>query len=334
MDDGVNKKPPRKKPQKKQIVDSVIELDDGPGLRPGRNGTMESQPKRDLSDILTEQRFLPQSRTVMRLMEIRDDPLGHFFPTKNTPNGTFLYAGPAWLNPKLAELYLQPIANLHAKRPRAGEDQGANKKARLENGDEGMVDGVEFPRGASVAPSMHGGSDHGRMSMGPDMGMDFNDMGGMGMDFGDQVGLGDFSTGPLIEEDERDRLSTPGIGLDAEPIESYSDASCKIAIFDNNHSQAPEQDASGPDQSSLGFSKNTKKAIAFLRKDLDVANTLPGDEKVHFNDVAQKVCIIVPPTSPSILISFALSGNSSSSFIILFRATCLGDQGSCTPQTV
>jgi cohesin complex subunit SCC1 len=280
VEDEVAKKSPKKKGPKKQIVDSVIELDDGPGLRPGRNGQMESQPKRDLSGILAEQRFLPQSRTVMRLMGIREDPLSHFFPTKATPNGTFLYTGPAWLNPKLAELYLQPVTNLSAKRAgRFDDDQGAHKKPRLENDNEAEV---EMPRDGSVAPSLHGSDAHARMSMGPDMNMDFGDMGGMEFDQGM-----DFSTGPL-EGIPEDRLSTPGADLGVEG-ESYSDATCKIGMFDHQLSQLPENETTGTDQTSAGFSKNTRKAISFLKKELDVLSSQPGDNTVHFADVSQKV---------------------------------------------
>jgi len=186
-----------------------------------------------------------------------------------------LYTGPAWLNPKLAELYLQPVAPLNSKRPgRFGDEQGANKKPRLDNGSEAEV---EMPRDASVAPSVHGSDGHNRLSMGPDTNIDFGDMGGLEFETGGM----DLSTGPL-EGIPDDRLSTPGAHEMGIPGESYTDMVCKISMFDNNQSQAPESESS-VDQSSAGFSKNTRRAIGFLRNELQEENS-----RIHFTDVAQK----------------------------------------------
>ena len=43
----------------------------------------------------------------MRLLEIREDPLAHFLPTRNTQHGTFFSAAPPGLAPELADATLQ-----------------------------------------------------------------------------------------------------------------------------------------------------------------------------------------------------------------------------------
>jgi len=107
-------------------------------------------------------------------------------------------------------------------------------------------------------------------------------MGGMDFDTGGK----DFSTGPL-EAITEDRLSTPGLPELGAEGESYADASCKIAIFDNAQSQPPETDANG-DQSAVGFSRNTRKAITFLKKELDAQSSQSQDHKLHFTELSQK----------------------------------------------
>lgn len=52
-----SKRPTTKKPKdKKQIIDSIIELKDGPGIKTGRNrnGGLGSQVQKDVSNILTD----------------------------------------------------------------------------------------------------------------------------------------------------------------------------------------------------------------------------------------------------------------------------------------
>ena len=92
--EGEKEKKQRK--EKKHIIDSVTELADGPGARVGRgrNAGLGAAVTKDVSDIVTAHPSLPRSALVMRLLEIREDPLAHFLPTRNTQHGTFFSAAP------------------------------------------------------------------------------------------------------------------------------------------------------------------------------------------------------------------------------------------------
>ena len=68
----------------------------------------------------------------MRLLEIRADPLAHFFPTKTTPDGTFFFAGPPGLVPELAEMFMFESKPLIQKRRGASPAGRAAKRPRLE----------------------------------------------------------------------------------------------------------------------------------------------------------------------------------------------------------
>ena len=147
----------RKPKEKKQIIDSVTELADGPGARVGRGRGAASQPAADVSGIVTEHSFLPRSSLVMRLMEIREDPLAHFLPTRTTPNGTFFVAAPPGLAPELTELFMRPVSNLAAQQKRRAspekdqdEVQSPSKRPRREGSvaaeGEEEVDEVEVGR--------------------------------------------------------------------------------------------------------------------------------------------------------------------------------------------
>ncbi|KAI6017077.1 Rec8 like protein-domain-containing protein [Pisolithus marmoratus] len=101
----------------------------------------------DVSDILTEQRFLPCSLTVMRLMEIREDPLAHFLPTKVTPEGTYLCVGPPGLAPRLTGLFLRPIQSGPLSKKRGtSPGKGSGKKP-------GWREDLGAERAKSLAPS-------------------------------------------------------------------------------------------------------------------------------------------------------------------------------------
>jgi cohesin complex subunit SCC1 len=247
---------------------------------------------KDVSDILTEHHFLPRSSVVMRLLEIREDPLAHFLPMKVTPNGAFFYAGPPGLVPELSEMFMRPVNNAFShKRRGASPSRGPNKKPRLE-GDEDVEQGV---RAGSVAPSIGLGSDVlGRGSMAPDAGFDFGDHTGIGMDdFQMDVG-GDMERGKSVGLTDLSRLSTPmadGIPLD-DGEDTYADLACPIATFDlrPSQSQMAEKEAEAADNEGKGYSKNTVKALTIIRKELQPGIEEEAEDKVlSFRKMSEKV---------------------------------------------
>ncbi|KAG6842098.1 hypothetical protein C0991_002752 [Blastosporella zonata] len=293
----------RKPKEKKQIIDSVTELADGPGAKVGRGRTGLGAPvTKDVSDIVTEQQFLPRSSVVMRLLTIRDDPLAHFLPTKVTPNGTFFCAAPPGLAPELAELFMRPIAGSLSKRRGASPDKSPNKRQRLDDNEE-----VEQGRRApSLAPSHGLGSDvMGRMSVGPDGIIDFADQTGGPEDF--QLDIPEYDIGMDGDIDmgrgrsksaapsELSRLSTPG--PDGMPIEdgdeTYADAACPIAMFDvrpsQTQTQASEREVASAEHEGKGYSKNTIKAVGMIRKELQpIAGREDEDRSLSFNKLSDK----------------------------------------------
>lgn len=243
----------------------------------------------------------------MRLIEIRNDPLAHFLPTKVTPNGTFFCAAPPGLAPELAELFMRPLNGAPAKRRAGSPGKSPRKRARLDasvNGD----DEVEQARRASLAPSGLGSDILGRGSMGPDMGLDLlpNQSG----DFDDfQLDVGDFQQAGDLALDGRaksaapsalSRLSTPGPdGLLMDDMdESYADATCPIASFDarpmtqtQGTDKEMDREVEVSNADGKGYSKNTVKALSIIRRDLKPIDGDDNEEKVlSFRKMADKVC--------------------------------------------
>ncbi|KAG6899970.1 hypothetical protein C0993_004738 [Termitomyces sp. T159_Od127] len=289
----------RKLKEKKQIIDSITELTDGPGAKVGRGRNGLGAPvTKDVSDILTQQQFLPRSSVVMRLLTIRDDPLAHFLPTKVTPNGSFFCAAPPGLAPELAEMFMRPINGVTSKRRGASPDRSPKKRQRLD--DEEVEQGR---RAASLAPSHGLGSDIvGRESIGPDGIIDFPDH--TVDDFQLDVPEFDVSMEGNIEmpraksaaPSELSRLSTPG--PDGIPIEdgdeTYADATCPIAMFDvrpsQTQTQATEGEVPSADHEGKGYSKNTIKAVSMIRKELQpIAGQESEDRSLSFSKLSEKV---------------------------------------------
>ncbi|KAJ6593844.1 Rec8 like protein-domain-containing protein [Mycena capillaripes] len=286
----------RKLKEKKQIIDSVTELEGGPGAKVGkRNGGLGPAVTTDVSGILTEQHFLPRSSVMMRLLEIRDDPIAHFLPTKVTPNGTFFCAAPPGLAPELAELFMRPITTLSSKRRGASPEKSPNKRPRLDgsvNGDEEIEHGR---RDGSLAPSIAARSDlQGRASsMAPEI--EFGDQGTAGLDHYL------LEVPPELEVDVRgksaapseySRRSTPmqdGMAFD-EGVESYADAACPIVMFDvKTQSQPVENDAEPVENEGKGYSKNTVKALGIIRKELKPVDEDEDEVKtLSFRKMADK----------------------------------------------
>ncbi|KAF9241569.1 Rec8 like protein-domain-containing protein [Melanogaster broomeanus] len=264
-EDNEATKTKRKLKEKKQIIDSVIELADGPGARGGRG--LGAPVIRDVSDILAEQQFLPRSTMVMRLLEIREDPLAHFLPTKVTPEGTFFFVGPPGLAPELSELFMRPLqSGLPSKKRGASPDKGGRKKPRV-------VSNVNEDEEV----------EQGRRDASPEAGFDFGDVSGGVDDFRMDVS-GDF---PVAQDDvgaerrrsvapsDRSRMSTPAVEAE-EGEETYADASSAIASFDVRPSQSSQSQESIDEGEGKGYSRNTVKALGIIRKELQPED---GDEE-------------------------------------------------------
>lgn len=291
----------RKKAARKQIIDQVTELEDGPGAKVGRgrNGGLGSQATKDVSDIVTQQHFLPRSRSVMRLLEIRQDPLAHFLPTKVTPNGTYFCVGPPGLAPELAEMFMRPVLNILApKRRGISPDKSPNKRPRLDESVNGDEDVEHVRREGTREPSIALGSDIlGRGSVGPgiDGGFDFGDNTGAGFDdfqLDVDMNLG----GDMNRERSKSRMSTPAVDGDLpleEGEESYADLTCPIAMFDDrpsqSQSQAIEKDKEPADNEGKGYSKNTVKALTVIRKELQPVAGEDVDKVMSFRQMSHKV---------------------------------------------
>jgi cohesin complex subunit SCC1 len=279
----------RKTKEKKQIIDSVTELSQGGR---GAGGPINQ----DTSSILTEPHFLPRSTVVMRLLEIRNDPISHFLPTKVTSDGTFFCAGPPGLAPELAELFMRPINGATKRR---GKSPGrSSKKPRLDDDADEMEEGR---RAGSLAPSLGVGSD----IINPgDGGIDLNDH---SMTFDDYLPVDDFQHDTAGVRDksappsELSRLSTPAPDTFFDEMEeSYADASCPIAMFDSRpaiqtqSTQEADRDVEREVESSnaegKGYSKNTVKALGIIRKELRPLDGSDNEEKVmSFSKMADKV---------------------------------------------
>ncbi|EIN11635.1 hypothetical protein PUNSTDRAFT_111715 [Punctularia strigosozonata HHB-11173 SS5] len=291
----------RKIKEKKQIIDSVTELADGPGPKTGRGRGGLGPVNKDISDILAEPQFLPRSAIVMRLMEIREDPLAHFMPTRTTAEGTFFCGAPPGLAPELAELFMEPVGFPAGKKRAAspGKDKG-KKKAKLDEGS-GLEDEdeIEQARRASVAPSMGLGSIIGRGSVAPED-ITFGGVDDTGMAIDDfqldippaDQDLGRGSVAPS-ERSRMSRLSTPALFDDAEP--SYADASCPIASFDSRPSQQSQQTSSELDRDAevvdegKGYSRNTVKALGLIRRELrPTAEDEEADKVLSFEQLSHK----------------------------------------------
>lgn len=282
----------RKPKEKKQIIDTVTELKDGPGAKVGRgrNGGLGAAMARDVSDIIKEPQFLPRSTLVARLTDIRRDPLAHFIPTVTTNEGTFLSLAPPGLPPQLQEMFLQPIEHVPPPKRRARSPKGSSKRARLDEEEEELEEGR---RAESRAPSVALGSD----ALGRGEGLQFDDQ-TLGVDdFQMEVDLGPMpEMGGLPEQRERSksvlsdltRLSTPGVEARfEEPEESYADAACPIVVFDpqptHGESREPPVDSEGK-----GYSKNTIKALSIIRKELQPAQGEEDERKLSFKKMSDK----------------------------------------------
>lgn len=290
----------RRRKDKKQIFDAVTELAGGPGARVGGGRGAGQSQRPDVSGIVTENHYLPSSPVVIRLLEIRADPISHFLPTRITPAGTFFSAAPPGLAPELAELFMRPVQSLAApKRRGEAADQPSSKRPRVEGSVVGD-DEVEQARRASVAPSLALGSETlGRESVAGDL--EFGDTTGAMEDFqlpefemapGEQMEL-ERARSKSAAPSELSRLTTPP--ADDVPMqegqETYADMPCQIAEFDERTSSS-QSGESGASQSEdgKGYSKNTVKALTIIRRELGpvTGEEHPEDKVMSFKRMSQK----------------------------------------------
>ena len=258
----------KKLKDRKQIIDSVTEISNM-----NRRGAAVANPlNTDISSITTEQHFLPRSSIVLRLLEIRDDPLSHFLPIQVTPKGTFFSAAPPGLTPELSELFLHPVQGTTAQKRKASSPSSSPAKRLRQDAE------VEQARRAGTLPPSPVREDFHleRKSPGIDAGFEFPDPSAV---------IDDFELGVPIELDmdnerarsvvtDRSRQSSLG------PVTvSYDDSTCPISTFDvRQPTQASQQaDVEQPEiaeHDKHGYSKNTMKALGLIRKELQ-----PGLEK-------------------------------------------------------
>ena len=297
----------RRVKEKKAIVDERTEM---PGARTGRGAGVFARNDRDISDILTQHQYLPRSALVMQLMEIRNDPLAYFMPTKVTPQGTFVYAGPPGLSGELAELFMRPALPAPGKKPQKPPSAGKKRKVSGRESEEDEEEMERMRKRAHVPESIGVPSEAlGRMSLEP--GLEFETgapVEEFQMPMAEDVPMPDVT----VEQEEiprgrsvsiapshRSRMSTPA--LENPPFDetepTYADSACPIATFDERGapSQAPaEAEAQRDDK---GYSKNTVKALGLIRGELQVEEG--GAEKVmSFNEMANKVrsALTIPVT--------------------------------------
>jgi len=289
-----DKEEKRKRKEKKQIIDDVTELQNGRG-----RGGLGPAMSKDVSAILTEHHYLPRSPLVMRLLEIREDPITHFFPTRVTPRGTFFCAAPPGMAPELQEMFLRPMQPASTKRRGTSPEKPPSKRARIAESVVGDEEVEQARRAASVAPSIALGSDVlGHASVGPGMesALEF-DNAGLGMDdFQMDVG-GDMAMheadvalerarSKSIAPSELTRLSATPAPEEGE--ETYADLECPIAIFDmKGSSQTSESETASVD--SKGYSKNTVQALGIIRKELQPAEDEVQEKMMSFKRMTEKV---------------------------------------------
>ncbi|KAF8622372.1 hypothetical protein AX15_007101 [Amanita polypyramis BW_CC] len=262
------KSPTQKKArEKRQIVDLVTELQDG-----GRT-QFDSGP--DSTIVVVEQQFLRKSSIVLRLLEIHNNPIAHFFHGKSKQDSSHCGAHYS-LGPELMQLFTRPTGrSLTIKRSLSPSGRPFSKRPRIEN--LGNTPEVELEYGRKdISPptSLRLGSDILRRNT------DFDD-GLAGMEdqsvrFDDQmdVQLDNFGLelGPQSYPSASKSLLLPEDGLPSQGLEQIHNPedsgdvvkdTCLIADFDLGplrHSQDTESNID-----NRGFSKNTLKALEIIR---------------------------------------------------------------------
>jgi cohesin complex subunit SCC1 len=272
----------KKKPKdRKQIIDSVTEISNM-----NRRGVVAANPlNTDISSITTEQHFLPRSSIVIRLLEIRDDPLSHFLPIQVTPKGTFFSAAPPGLTPELSELFLHPVQGTTTQKRKASSPSSSPAKRLRQD--------VEQARRAGTLPPspVLEGIYLERKSPGIDAGFEFPDPPAVMDDFelGVPIGLDIDNERARSVATDRSRQSSLG------PDVSYGDLTCPISTFDvrTQPSQPGDVDQEPPEiaeHDAHGYSKNTMKALGLIRKELQPGLEDEAERKMlSFTKMSHKV---------------------------------------------
>ena len=281
-----------------------------PGARTGRGAGVFARNDRDISDILTQHQYLPRSALVMQLMEIRSDPLAYFMPTKVTPQGTFVYAGPPGLSGELAEMFMRPALPTPGRKQPKPPSAGKKRKVSGRESEEDEEEVERMRKRAHVPESIGVPSDALRhMSLEP--GLEFESgapVEEFSMPAVEDVPMPDVSVereeiprprSVSIAPSHRSRMSTPA--LENPPFDetepAYADLACPIAMFDERGgpSQAPSEPETQRD--GKGYSRNTIKALGLIRGELQVEEG--GSENVmSFNEMANKVGPILTIDEP------------------------------------
>jgi len=289
---------------RKQAIDAITELDEGAGSF----GQSFGHEDKDLSDILADHPLLPGSRAMMRLLQVRADPLAHFLPTKILNADTYFIAAPPGLAPELAELFTFP-----ANRRRSAEDEADErtpKRPRFSEVEQGRRDEGEVSRSLVMGDDALGGG-----GVQDDEEFMFDESGGgapmmdLEMD-GEGWGVGGRTGTPrpgskaaearAASEAVYSRLSTPYVDDmfgDVGSV-SYDNLTCPIEIFDARQKDDAQPTQAAEDEDDVnaqvaeakqhGFSKNTLKAVAILKKELHPTAAARGEKKLSFNQVSQK----------------------------------------------
>jgi cohesin complex subunit SCC1 len=287
------KKEKRKAKEKKQVIDAVTELNDGNDRRKANQNGLPFA-KADVSNIITPPVYLPSSSMVMRYLEVRADPLSHFFPIKVTDTGSFYCVAPPGIAPEISDMFLFPAPQgAGQKRKGPGQDERATKRQRL--GSE-PIDEVEMPRlragSAALSAAGNFNEDHFGDGFAEESGFFPNDdtlpLDNVRFDVDDSLHL---------DKPPSSRHTTPGADLFDENVRVYADVDSLVAIFDT---QPQTQDTTGPTSSQQpaddkeettnkdGFGRNTLKAIGLLRNEFDALGSRKN-KNLSFAQLTDKV---------------------------------------------
>lgn len=163
------------KDQRRQLIDSVTELDDD---QPGRSNVFG---KRNVDDIVTEEQYLPSSRAYAALLDIYNDPASHFGTAlggaKDHGLGSVFAGSDLYLAPELANTFVIDLdAHRAAKRARVAERQRSEQQA-ADVTDFSMEVGRRAPTAEAEGLSSFAGAaaaDDTLMTLGGDDGANFD----------------------------------------------------------------------------------------------------------------------------------------------------------------
>lgn len=233
-------------------------------------------------------RFLPRSRTHLRLLEIEADPAAVYLP-KQLGNGK-VYAGPAGLPEPLAELF----------RFSAPQHHGPSASKRPRTGTVTIDDDLSVELGRRGEP----GSDRFSLGLGNQSSQDDWDPNA----FQEYGGGGEISGGfeqPLDFSPIRAKSATPAPlgsrGITPIPSDLWSTPGPKrtpgegaLGVFDVAPStEASQRTASQVEEkqaASSGWSKNTVRALKVLGDELG-AEDADGPKSLSFETLSEKVRI-------------------------------------------